>query len=206
MDAVIYNELKKSKSAFFGTAGTYSWTVPDGVYSVRLTGIGGGGGAGGSYVTAGLGTAGTAGGSYVTAGLGIAGTAGGITSFGSILSLIGGGGGNPGSTTIGGSAGLISSSGSIGMSYNQGTAGTNNPLSPILGGTGWLGYGTGGQTGYNIGNGLYAGGSGASGLFVQNYCVPVTPGTVMTIKVASVDGKLTPADAANIKAAALNQV
>ncbi|WP_342557583.1 glycine-rich domain-containing protein [Lysinibacillus sp. FSL P4-0201] len=148
---------KVMRSKVFETPGTFTWTIPEGVTEVFLTGCGGGGsgahgpdGASGYYGPCGGGaryveyypvqvtpgqtvtvTVG-AGGPAVTHGgtTGANGNAGGTTSFGTYVSLSGGGGGNY-STLKGGNAG-----GPLGVKGSDGVphGGTNYTASLIKGG------------------------------------------------------------------------
>lgn len=164
---------KVMKSKVYNTPGTFTWTVPDGVTEVYLTGCGGGGsGASGSLTGSGGGSGGGA--MYVeyypvdvtplqtyTIVVGKGGVApvvisqngfsGGITSFGNLLSLPGGGGGITAGN--GGAAG-----GPFGVT---GTSHTYNDHSSVPAKGGDCGPYQGGNTG-NI-NGYIPGGDGGPG-------------------------------------------
>lgn len=154
--------------SLFTTPGTYSWVVPEGVYSVSVVAVGaGGGGAGnggdsvfGSWVQAGGGKKGTTSvigaGGTVIAGTGYAGGAG-----------EGGGGGAGGYAGAGGKGGVSTNGywggagGGVGL-YGQGANGSGGYSSGFSGLAGAGGAGGGGGGGHgNAGNGN--GGNGGSG-------------------------------------------
>ena len=157
-----------------------TWTAPTGVSRVFVTGGGGGGGGGLSNAT-----------SHLTGG------SGGITSFGSLLSLPGGGGG-AGSGTQGGASGGIAGglgggSGSIGQSSNttSGGFGKGGSAGPYQGGAGGLAASASNNGGYCSGGGgmangtnNYAGGGG-SGEYVDKVELIVTPGQTYTITIGN---------------------
>ncbi len=212
----ILADFLQPRLARFTSSG--SFTVPVGVTTVYLSGCagGGGGGAGGGGNASFYGSAGSGGGAgqgvikqsvFVTPGqvipvnVGSAGTAGigdssggtaasvgGVTSFGSLLTLTGGGAGGNGSTTSsGGVPGALNSTGYPGGSAGgDGSATTGSAMggnggSCAFGGGGGgsrassssgyaassaYGYGGGGGGGgghYGNNNGTYSGGSGGAG-------------------------------------------
>ena len=156
----------KMKSQLFTSNG--SFTVPAGVTVVWITAISGGAGGGG----------GINGGDYDSG----KGGNGGVTSFGAFLSLIGGAGGGgasqySGNIAAGGTNSLTDVPPSA--SYANGNPGnTNNGA----GGPGWYSsFGKGGDGG----TGSRRGGGGASGVFIKDYPIPVTPGAAIPITIGS---------------------
>lgn len=148
----------------YSTAGTYSWTVPAGVYLVYVEVRPGGGGSGGATSSGGSGGGGGGGGQAEgwvavtpgqvitiivgaggTAGTGspaVNGGAGGSSSFGSTLPISATGGGGGGTQSGTGGLGGIGSGGQINRSGGNGYAGTylNGTTTPV-GGNGAPAYG-----------------------------------------------------------------
>jgi len=118
------------------TTGSGNWTVPDGVYRIKVTAVGGGGGGG-------------------HGGGGSSGTSGGNTTFGALTANGGAGGSGAGGTASGGTA----SGGEINFSGGTGGAGGIQTIagSSMFGNGG--GYGAGG---FGITSGCGGGGGGAS--------------------------------------------
>ena len=172
----------------YNSAGTYNFTVPAGVYCIRVEAWGGGGAGGGatsqSRSTGGGGAGGTytnqfvsvtpgqvipvtvgAGGTGVSAGNG---NPGGTSSFGALVTAVGGGGGsvNSGSNPLNGAGAPAAT----GITHNGGAGGTGDATTSNSGTSGGGGGGAG-ATG-NGGNasvgtagvgGTGGGGDGASG-------------------------------------------
>ena len=181
-----------TNTASFTTAGTTTWTVPTGVFRVRVRLVGGGGGGAGGNGASTWSSGGGASGGYsegfvsvtpgqvivVTIGAGGAGSAqgngnsgstGGTTSFGAFMSATGGSGGFGGtSTSSGGSPGVGSGGSELNLFGANG--GDGNPTSALIqGGYGASSaFGGGGRTAtLNVGaivNGL-APGSGGGGIW-----------------------------------------
>jgi len=122
------------------TSGLGNWTVPDGVYRIRVTCVGGGGGGGGG------------GGNNFP---GTAGSSGGSTIFTGATTGLGGGGGNPGNNTTSPARGGVGSLGSSGSSGGVGTLG--------VGGSGGGAGGVGGAVASIGSSGNYGGGGGGGG-------------------------------------------
>ncbi len=120
-------------SETFSSAGTYTWTCPTGITSIKVECWGGGGGCGTSYSRAG---GGAGGGAYAS----------------SILNVV------PGNSyTV-----IVGSGGSIGNNGNYSSFGSG-PLVRAAGGTrGEDGYGVGGTVANSIGTIRFAGGNGGS--------------------------------------------
>ncbi|UYT57766.1 phage tail protein [Brucella sp. MAB-22] len=179
--------LPTRSSRTFNTVGTQAWVVPDGVYSVRVRLWGGGGGGGGA--AAGAAAAGGAGGGYaegtyavvpgqsinVTVGAGGTrgnatvwnGGTGGTSSFGTMISAMGGGGGGGAATSgvIGNGAQGGGASGGQFSVGGQPSANAYFDLTPKHGSGGAGSYGTSG-TGMSVSGGLtasYPGGGGGGG-------------------------------------------
>lgn len=164
----------------YGTPGTYSWTVPNGVTSVAATIVGAGGGGGGQFFDGSVGSGGGGGGSggyyanqiiSVTPGQVISivvGAGGNGSGYNSVARGDSGGSSSFGATTAtGGQGGTCAfyppGQGGVGGSPN-GVAGANGGFGSFSGGAGGnniTGYGKGGNGGGNS-----AGGKGANG-FVQ---------------------------------------
>lgn len=202
-----------SNSVSFTNPGTTSWTVPDGIYRILCDCWGGGGGGGGAGST-GAPTAGSGGGAgayvrkylSVTPGQvlnlivgagGVAGSweggnggSGGSTSFGALLTALGGSGGkgvinsiSPGIAGLGG----VASGGDVNISGGGGGLPVSIPSAP-LGGSGGPSYGTsspqpnqngngfngnipgGGANGGSLASaGNFSGGAGARGMITISY-------------------------------------
>lgn len=167
----------------FTAGGTF--TVPAGVYRVRVTCTGGGGGGAGSgtgNAGGGGGAGGTAIGWYdvtpnqaITVTIGAAGTAGisgggtggngGTSSFGALLSAGGGSGGTVGASAGGGGAGT---GGTLNIDGGAGHDGTGNVSSTVGGSGGASFWGGGGRAGAGGSGGGQAGtafGSGGGGSY-----------------------------------------
>lgn len=117
------------------TSGSGNWTVPAGVYRIKVTAVGGGGGGGQS-------------------GGGANGTSGGNTTFGALTANGGSGGSGAGGTASGGTA----SGGEINFSGGTGGAGGI----PTIAGSSMFGNGGYGAGGFGIYGGCGGGGGGAS--------------------------------------------
>lgn len=186
-----------SRVQVFGSSGTF--TVPAGIYRVKVTVIGGGGGGGaGSNLSGGGGGAGGAAIEFITvapneqitvtvgAG-GAAGAAGGTSSVGVYCSATGGSAGAAGELGLGG-AGGAGSGGDINITGDSGTSGTSggtlalsgagNGGSSILGGgargrtsagNGYTGNAYGGGGGGGKGVSGETGGAGAAGVVFVEY-------------------------------------
>lgn len=171
--------LGKNTQAY-GAAGTYSFTVPAGVYRIRAR-VWGGGGGGGGVGAGGGGAAGGAGGGYsegwfavtpgqvlaVTVGAGggfgngvpNAGSPGGTSSLGSLISATGGAGGAPASG--GGIAPVTGGAGAgTGGVLNIAGSPANSGLSL---GTGTLGSGGGGAYSTSLVGGVSNGAGNSAG-------------------------------------------
>jgi hypothetical protein len=165
----------------FSAAGTTNWTVPAGVYRVRVELWGGGGSGGASFdsSTTGYAAGGGGGGGYsqailtvkpgdvipVTVGAGAPtapnaspGTAGGDTRFGNLLVARGGRGGGRGPTANAGNAG---GPGGAGFTAN-GMTGSNAVGTTNVGGNGGQAGGPGGGDGGGAGSGSASGSPGAA--------------------------------------------
>lgn len=179
----------------FTTSGT--WTCPENVSTVYLSGCaagggggggggapdastktsssGGGGGAGeavikravtvvpGTVYNITIGSGGVAGNGGAPAGNGVGGSAGGSTSFGSQLTLSGGGAGGAGSAATGSSSNPIGGGGGV-PGGSTGSTGSINSIVPSIGGAGGSGpFGTGGGASRgSTGSGSSAGTGSAS--------------------------------------------
>lgn len=171
LDKVGKGKVKKRQT--FTTSG--DWVCPQGVTQVLLTG----GGAGGGGAVAGVGNA--------------SGTAGGVTSFGSLITLSGGGGGTDGVNAVGGlpggpggQSGAISSStssnfylgdGGSGGMFKGGKSRIGTASNLFMNG----GYCSGG--GSLVNNGVA--GCGGSGDFVEGKPVDVTPGNTYKVSIGT---------------------
>ncbi len=149
----------------YAVAGTYTFTVPDGVYKIYCTCVGGGGGAGGMGVN-GSGVA------YPAGGGGAGGTSSGWIDVtpGQTITIIVGAAGTGGAASSSSSAGSYGSNGTSGGtssvgSYMSATGGNYGGATSAgsAGGTG--GVGTGGQINQYGGNGT----DGSGGAGVQYY-------------------------------------
>ena len=149
-------------STVFNTAGTTSWTVPAGVYSVNVTVIGGGGGGAGGASRPGGNV------NYQWGGGGGGGGAGGKTtgtisvSPGNTYTIVVGSGGNGSSGTAGGDSSTASpgtGSSAFGLAAGGGSAGIG-ARAYCCGGDPGSSYGAGGAGG--TGN-TVTGGTGGSG-------------------------------------------
>jgi len=148
----------------FGAQGTYTWTVPEGVTKVFVSGCGGGG----------------SGGVKETTSAGKNGLAGGISSFGQYLSLAGGHGGlfvtanqlaPPNATTGGVTAGSIIGLPGINLLSHSNGVPSFNPS---------VGYGYGG---YGLGYSSQTPNGGSGGESIIDYPVDVSEGEVITVTV-----------------------
>jgi hypothetical protein len=139
------------------TSGSGNWTVPDGVYRIKATVIGGGGGGDGSSGS---------------------GTSGGSTTFGAITCTGGGGGTGSLGSAGSGSGGDVNMSGGVGGSYIGGSTLLGfGGVKPYSGdGTNATGYGSGGGSG-----GVYGGGAGGCSIAV----ISVEPGDLIAYSVGS---------------------
>ena len=160
-----------SSSVVYASSGSYTWTVPAGIYKIKRIRAWGAGGGGGGSLGAGAAGAGGGGGGYAesinlsvapgqsvaiaigaggTAGTGSpsAGGAGGSTTVGSFISITGGSGGGAGN------AALSSSGGTGGVA-----SGAN--LINLTGVTGTPAFTSGGPTGGVGGPGAFGGSSAA---------------------------------------------
>lgn len=182
-----YSEIVRTGVQSYLTAGTSTWTVPDGVYWVYgiVVGGGGGGGAGAGSATWSAGGGGSGGRSEgwvpvtpgqtitVTVGAGGAGapagsasgvlaSSGGTSSFGSYMSATGGAGGTGGTTTSAGGNGGVGSGGQINI--RGGVGGDGNPANrEVQGGAGAASsLGGGGRTATGA-SGIDATANGAGG-------------------------------------------
>lgn len=156
-----------------------SFTVPDGVTKIYVTGAGGGGGGGGGYSTSYAGEGG-GGGAYalrqpytVTPGqvlaitigaggtpgvIGGAGGAGGSTSVGALLTMAGGAGGSPGTSGNGGAGGGSGGAGAS-VASTGGAGGDGFGVVPGAGG-GSLGFGGSGRAASGQPGAMGGGGGG----------------------------------------------
>ena len=148
-----------------------NFTVPAGVNQVTIS-ISGGGGGGGSLSSSG------------------AGSDGGTSSFGTLLTAIGGKGGKNGDANSGGQGGLAG-----GIGGNNGNAGSNSGF----GGKGGNSlFGTGGQANADLftsasngggygsgGGGGFDGGGGGGAQAYNNTVISVTPGQVIPITIGN---------------------
>lgn len=154
----------KANSSFdllqsYTTAGSYTYTVPAGVTSLRVLVIGGGGASGGSGAGAGNGGA------------------GGTSSF-STVSAGGGGGGGGGPNTPGSAgAGGTGSGGDGGWNGGAGEAGTGSGVQGTMG--------TGGLYGYGNSNGHYGWGGGGGGGASRYATLSVTAGQTYSVTVGA---------------------
>ncbi len=153
--------------AYYLTAGSFTWTNPNGsastTVSVVVVGGGGGGGGGGGSIS------------------GITGSTGGTTSFGSLVSSTGG---------VGGVGGLNTgwNGGDGGAGYSMGQAGSAGLLDNMLGlggggGVGFQGCGNGGGGGQGSRNGGGGGGSGYTSTYYG-----VTASATLTVTVGAGGG------------------
>lgn len=187
-----------SQSQTYTTVGMNTFTVPPGVTSVQVEAWGGGGGGGGVIKNGNKlgGGGGGAGGSYtkntnvaVTSGSAITitvgaggigvlkgnGTTGGTSSFGAIVTAIGGSGGNLGNNSLG-AGGAVT----IGTTRNGGAGATAVTTASGGGGGGAGSTGNGGNAFQNTpgSGGTIEGGSGAAGLL--NTYDDGTPATALS--------------------------
>lgn len=153
--AVIKTLSAPSGSISYTIPGTYSFTVPQGYTSVYVQAIGGGGGGGSGNVGC----------------SGKNGLAGGTTSFGSLLTCVGGMGGT-----------WVDAAKSRDSTVTLGKAGA----------TGYNGYGNGGNGGTGnkefiggVGLVFSPGGNGGGAGTYKNVDVSVTPGQVITITIGA---------------------
>lgn len=183
-----------NRTAAFTSSG--NWTAPSGVTEVLASGCGGGGGGGGGDSSSGVGGGGGGGGSAfksrvavtpgtqyaITIGAGGAGgistgagAAGGATSFGSLLTLPGGGGGAVGPSGLGGAAGnSLAQPGNNGVAstyYNTTSVGGSCPFGfgGVAQGAGQPGGVASGYGGGGGGGGNAAGGNGTPGFLILEY-------------------------------------
>jgi hypothetical protein len=183
----------------FSTAGSYTWTIPAGVTSVKVTVIGGGG-AGGGYGSVGNngGTSSISSGTQtISAVSATGGSAGQAAALYPLFSYPGSGGsGSGGDLNIGGGSGYIGAvayTGSCcGYYYAMGGSGGSS----ILGGGGQGPIGITSMSSGNIGRSYGAGGSGST---TVNYSAPgggsggaaikkltgLTPGNTISVTVGS---------------------
>lgn len=175
-----------AKVTYYETPGSYTFTVPPGVYSldVEVWGAGGGGGGTGNSTLGGAGGGGaggysrkrvpttpgqtyaiTVGAGGAAGGQGGAGGAGGSSSFGSECSATGGGGGLQAGGPGNGGQGGVGTGGDINSMGGNGSAGAQ--ASPGSGGPGggapFGGAGGGGAPGIPSGGTFPGGGGGARG-------------------------------------------
>lgn len=168
------SRIKRSK--VYNSPGTYTFTVPVGIagnssgtFEVYVTSCGAGGGGGGA-----------------NSGALFAGGTGGITSFGTLLSLIGGGGAGTAVTSSGSGGGAGTNGGTGGVGFGYGGGGLFS-FTPGIGSTYSNGskglYGSGGSGG--IYTSSYAAPGGGAGDFVIEYPLAVTPGQAYTITIGT---------------------
>lgn len=156
------NASKVLKCRVFESTGTF--TVPDGVTEVYLTGCAGGGGGGGYNGTSWL-----------------KGVTGGVTSFGTKLTLSGGTGGESSGgkgTGAGGDGGGRAGAGNADGGTGCGGAGFSGGNAPALG-KGALGDGGGGSS---ISTGGFGGGGGA-GDYKLDFPIIVTPRETISVQI-----------------------
>ncbi|MGG0663395.1 hypothetical protein ABE042_04725 [Viridibacillus arvi] len=162
--------FKVMKSKVFNKTVTMSWTVPQGVTEVYLTGCaGGGGGYGPTDVNS------------------IPSTSGGITSFGSLLSLTGGGGasgsnGGQGGFN-GGQGGFGSRSNTTADGHQPGGTGGASLYGGNAGNTAQGSQGGGGGGGFTNGYQIFSGGGGGGGEFVVKFPITVNAGDIIPITI-----------------------
>ena len=140
----------------FETPGTYTWKVPTGVTKVYVSGCGGGGPGYYRYEDS---------------------TAGGITSFGSLLSLSGGGAGTSKSGGAAGGVGGVDGSQGFGGDGLFGVGGISLTFSSFIAFKKAFGYGSGGRP---ASSGYFGGGAGEA---VVDKLINVTSGANISIKV-----------------------